>query len=738
MAATALPFLARLGLHAGILGSLSSLALGIGTGLADANRVGFYADTTTPGSEILGTVVGGVQGMVQKVVGGTPCLGIGTTSPRAPLDVRGTGFSARIGTGVALGAPVGVVTFTTGSGSLTGVYQYAYTETDSSGQTTLSPAQSVTLSSNNVTVTVPLMRRGASGRNLYRTLAGGSTFYLVHTFADGHFSKWVDNTPDGSLVTPAPVSDTSLCFNLDVTDTVKYFRTHPNQGTGAADLTMLTGDPATGGAWAIDAYQCLTAKVANGQSFYSKVFGTSAAMFLGQYVSATDDGSSPTTAFQIFWNGCTTISPGSLLDQGHNALDITAVMPPTSTGSNVGLVCSITGNGSSAFNQFAATISLNAGYTGASTCAALDLANRSASSGCSISLRTQSSGASTLNVGVQGRANGATNNIGVYASVNNQPDALTESAALVVDTGSGVTPYMILGHTNDGSVKYRVTNGGALGVKTTYDPANALDVQGGVAIGFSSQQTAPTNGLNVNGNAYFGGGGSSPDSNIQAKGLGVGGRGGGVRSTNAFNSYHWGHSNTGYLSTLGAFSTNGPPFIAFYAYHSTTANTLAYASGTNVPAYIGVSTSGVLTYNTAAAGTVDTDISGWTARLTVGPSSAAFAAGTPLTINDTTASTSATTGCLIILGGMGIGDGKNIGLGTTTGTIIGTSNSQKLGLWGVSPVVQPNGTGNTTTSAAGSTTNVFTNTTFTGGIGSTAYTVGDVVKALKQLGAMAA
>ena len=46
-------------------------------------------------------------------------------------------------------------------------------------------------------------------------------------------------------------------------------------------------------------------------------------------------------------------------------------------------------------------------------------------------------------------------------------------------------------------------------------------------------------------------------------------------------------------------------------------------------------------------------------------------------------------------------------------------------------------TGNTHTTSAGSTTTVFTNTKFDGGIGSTGFTVGDVVTALKKLGVLA-
>lgn len=46
-------------------------------------------------------------------------------------------------------------------------------------------------------------------------------------------------------------------------------------------------------------------------------------------------------------------------------------------------------------------------------------------------------------------------------------------------------------------------------------------------------------------------------------------------------------------------------------------------------------------------------------------------------------------------------------------------------------------TGNTHTVAAGATTSVFTNTTFDGGIGSTGFTVGDIVAALKKVGVLA-
>lgn len=77
----------------------------------------------------------------------------------------------------------------------------------------------------------------------------------------------------------------------------------------------------------------------------------------------------------------------------------------------------------------------------------------------------------------------------------------------------------------------------------------------------------------------------------------------------------------------------------------------------------------------------------------------------------------------------------NIILSATTGTMLGNANTQKLGLWGATPVVQPSGTGellglNGNAATAANATNMNSN----GNVGSTAYTLNDLVKALKQAG----
>lgn len=83
-------------------------------------------------------------------------------------------------------------------------------------------------------------------------------------------------------------------------------------------------------------------------------------------------------------------------------------------------------------------------------------------------------------------------------------------------------------------------------------------------------------------------------------------------------------------------------------------------------------------------------------------------------------------------------DSNNIVLGTSTGTKIGTATTQKLGFYNATAIVQPASNADTTTGAAGSTTTVFLNTTFTGAGGTATFTVGGIATALKALGLLAA
>lgn len=90
-------------------------------------------------------------------------------------------------------------------------------------------------------------------------------------------------------------------------------------------------------------------------------------------------------------------------------------------------------------------------------------------------------------------------------------------------------------------------------------------------------------------------------------------------------------------------------------------------------------------------------------------------------------------------GASGTGGAVNLASGDAAGGTVGAVNVQtvalgKLGFYGATAIVIPSGNGTQATTAAGATTAIYLNTTLTGGVGSTAYTTGDIVKCLKQLG----
>ena len=101
---------------------------------------------------------------------------------------------------------------------------------------------------------------------------------------------------------------------------------------------------------------------------------------------------------------------------------------------------------------------------------------------------------------------------------------------------------------------------------------------------------------------------------------------------------------------------------------------------------VGVS---VLSAVNSGGGSITTNVGLDIGAQTVGGSNFAIRTSTGLvSFGDTTNSTSSITGGLIIACGLGIGDGKDIGIGTATGTKIGQATS-KLGFYGKTPVTTP-------------------------------------------------
>lgn len=115
--------------------------------------------------------------------------------------------------------PPGVVTATLGAGAGSvdnGVHRYAAVFVTADGTTQLgSIGDAVTVADKTINgivelTGVPIGGSLVTSRRIYRTMAGGTTFYLLTTLANNTATIYTDNTADVALGTSAPLTNTTL------------------------------------------------------------------------------------------------------------------------------------------------------------------------------------------------------------------------------------------------------------------------------------------------------------------------------------------------------------------------------------------------------------------------------------------------------------------------------------------------------------------------------------------------
>jgi len=100
-----------------------------------------------------------------------------------------------------------------------GVYQYKVTFVNAEGETTPSDASSITTTLGNERVNLTNIitgPTGTTGRNVYRTAVGGSTFLLLTSIADNTTTVFADTVADGALGAPAPTENTAVSGDVAV------------------------------------------------------------------------------------------------------------------------------------------------------------------------------------------------------------------------------------------------------------------------------------------------------------------------------------------------------------------------------------------------------------------------------------------------------------------------------------------------------------------------------------------
>jgi hypothetical protein len=342
-------------------------------------------------------------------------------------------------------------------------------------------------------------------------------------------------------------------------------------------------------------------------------------------------------------------------------------------------------------------------------------------------------------------ANGNNNYVGIEfaASGDNITQDVGISGINGVSNGSGLGLLAFYTRNGGGTTwaeRMRITSGGNVLIGTTTDAGFKLDVNGTgrfsndsiinsitVGKGGGSISTNSVFGFEAgfanttgSGNSFFGY--STGTINTTGEGNSFFGSASGYSNTtanqNTFIGYHTGFQNTtGYANT----------YLGYTAGRENVSGSLNVAIGTNSGQFIATGFTALTSMNESVFLGVLARANGnnQTNQIVIGSQTTGNGSNT-ITIGNASITDN------YIAGNFNIVNGRNLIIGTGTGTKIGTATTQKISLWNATPIVQP------TTAIAESAfvensggVNVNDDSTFDG------YTLRQVVKALRDVGLLA-
>lgn len=186
-----------------------------------------------------------------------PALHVYAKPATEPLTVAEVMRHLRIDSGnqePAPGAPTVALGSPAAAGNVdNGAHRYLVTFVTADGETEAgTPSGAVTVAdktvNGKVTVSaIPLGGAAVTARKLYRTLAGGATYYLLATLADNTTTAYTDNTADAGLGAGAPSVNTTS--DPEIQGWITQARVLAEAATGCALITQTLD-------YVLDAFPC--------------------------------------------------------------------------------------------------------------------------------------------------------------------------------------------------------------------------------------------------------------------------------------------------------------------------------------------------------------------------------------------------------------------------------------------------------------------------------------------------